>query len=329
MTIALPSPKKAVALIEAAFNARGSDIVTKDAYHLLAQVWGYKDWPTASAALKSTKESAKAVAPCCVSHKDVADWPVWVFCNRGGSEDEPLYIYPFGTRLDHLYGNRRHWSLIDDSKAFCMEVPNHLIGPSDARLIVGEEVACEYPDSEEYGIPACASEHSVADFLQEELGFSHVGSDSGRAYVEVTSRCRGDDGMVNWWVQVHVHPSVHARLLSTFTPARCELERAYSELSMQELVGPRGSEAAQLGGTQDSAWAPLTDEFKKWFSSVGHYSLEDLLNSLEGYAITATAVSALPPGFALHEQFAQATVDELHQALAAPLQAVRKSLEAI
>lgn len=210
-----PRPKTAVALIRETFRARGSDIKAKEAYHLLAKLWGYKDWPTARAALKQQEQ------PKPVFHHvtgTLEDWPVWVFCNQGGTEEDPMYVYPYGTRLDNLYGSRRHWSLIDDRKTVALEVPDDMLTPSELKrlheLFVGEEVACEYPDSDEYGFPTAANEREVHEFLQYELGWGHLADGQARSLVDVQSRCRGDDGMTEWWVQARVHPSVHERLLA-------------------------------------------------------------------------------------------------------------------
>jgi len=222
-----PRPKTAVTLIREAFKAQGSDIQTKEAYHLLAKLWGYKDWPTARAALK---QQAK---PKPVFHHvtgTLDDWPVWVFCNQGGTEEDPMYVYPYGTRLDNLYGNRQHWSLIDDRKTVALEVPDDMLTPAELKrlheLFVGEEVACAYPDSDQYGFPSAANEREVHEFLQHELGWGHLATREGRALVEVHSHCRGDDGMTEWWVQARVHPSVHARLLAATSEEKVALEKA-------------------------------------------------------------------------------------------------------
>lgn len=320
MTTSLPTPKKAVALIEAAFKDRNSDIVTKEAYHLLAQLWGYKDWATASAALKANAPAKveKPQGPTCLSSTAVADWPAWVFCNRGGNEDEPLYVYPFGTRLDDLYAGRRHWHLINDSKTYCMEMPSELLSPADSQLVVGEEVACAYPDSEEYGVPACATDHGVADFLKEELGFSYVGSPEGRSYVEVTGRCRGDDGATEWWVQVRVHPSVHARLLNTFTKDRCEFERDYLAADIPSLIAP--------GMSGDAVRKGLADVCNQWFSAYGERTLAELCESLYGYHPRGNAHEALPGGFVLKAGLEQATTHELLAALTNAVSEARQAL---
>lgn len=325
MTTALPTPKKAVALIEAAFKQRDSDIATKDAYNLLAQLWGHKDWATASAALKKQSAAPATDTPTSVLHSEVADWPIWVVTNRGGHEDEPLYIYPYGTRLENLYASRQHWSLINDSTTFSMEVPTTLLTPADAQRIAGEEVACEYPDSEEYGVPACASEAAVDKFLAEELGFSYLASAQGRPLVEVCGRCRGDDGMTDWWVQIRVHPEVHARLVKTFTPARCEFERAYQTLSLSELLAL----ADCLWSEQTSVLAKVVSD---WFDGTGHATLNELVDRLYGgYSATARAEVALGnsfAGYALSAHRKDASVGDLLEALASALTKVRTSLEA-
>lgn len=325
MTQALPSPKTAAALIKAAFESNGASIATKEAYGLLAQVWGYKDWPTARAALKKDDKPRKAdpTKPVCVLHTAVQDWPVWVFCNRGQDEDKPLYVYPFGTRLDDLYGSRRHWHLINDQKTPSIELPQDVLSAADAQNVVAEEVACAYPDEEEYGVPACASEHSVAGFLTEELGFSYVGNDAGKAYVEVTGRCRGDDGGTEWWVQVRVHPSVHARLSRLMAPARLKFEENYETLSTEALA-QAAKDPACLWASQGTSLAETLDS---WFSKTGEYSLRDLMERLEGYAAKSFASNAIPPGFALSKEHLDDDVGSLHKSLATAVNSVRKSLE--
>lgn len=323
MTQSPLTPKKAVALIEAAFKARNSDIVTKDAYHLLAQVWGYKDWPTASAALAAAKpaKKKKPTGPTCLLSKDMADWPVWVFCNQGGAEDEPLYAYPFGTRLDDLIANRHHWHLIDDSETFCVELPMDVMSPADAQKVAGEEVACAYPDGEEYGVPACATDHGVEGFLKEELGFSYVGNESGTSYVDVTSRCRGDDGNTEWWVQARVHPEVHARLIAWLSPALCAFEADYASLSLQDLIRP--TEPAK-------AWEParahLADVCGTWFTDYGTWRMGEVLDKLKERHPGANVYHSLPAGYRLRSRHGNATVGELGKALQDALRQARELL---
>lgn len=214
-----PNPKTAVKLIREAFQTRGAEIQTKAAYNLLAQLWGYKDWPTANAALKADKKQ-----PPVFNHVDgtLNDWPVWVFCNQGGSEDEPMFVYPYGVRLENLYANRHHWHLIDDRDTIAVEVPDDLLTPAEQKklheLFVGQTVASAYPDSEEYGFPACANHREAHLFLSEELGWGYISTEKGMSLVDVEGRCRGDDGATEWWVEARVHPSVHARLLAATTP---------------------------------------------------------------------------------------------------------------
>lgn len=240
-----PAPKVAVSRIRDAFSARGSEIKTKDAYNLLAQVWGYKDWATARAALAAPKE-APALVPSEESgfakrDADIQDWPTWVFCNRGGSPDEPMYVYPAGTRLEALFANRRHWHLIDDRGVPSIELRDSLLDGIDLplqNLFVGMQVACAYPDSEEYGFPTCANEREVHQFLEDELGWGYYAMDKGQPLVDVTGHCRGDDGAVDWWVEARVHPMVHERLLKEFSPDRLALEQLLETATVSDLLAP-------------------------------------------------------------------------------------------
>lgn len=290
-----PNPKAAVALIREAFTSRESSIKTRDAYNLLAQLWGHKDWATAKAVLANEpsaqgKEASVFAKPL----NYVEGWPTLVFTNRGGHVDEPLYMQAPGVTLEKLYGGPRYWHLINDQKYPTLEVPfEPFEGKPLQDLLVGEEIACAYWDSEEYGYPMAANEREAHLFLSEELGWGYVADKAGRSLVEVTSRSRGDDGCVEWWVQARVHPELYAQLVKDFSPARWELERLLQNTSMQDLL--------KLDASAHPGLAQVQQGINACFSQVGETPFYDQLDRLEGFFGSAPSKNALYEDCVLRE----------------------------
>lgn len=323
-----PNPKAAVTLIREAFEARESSIQTRDAYNLLAQLWGYKDWATAKSVLDKSPRKAPAAeatpneAPSFAKTADyVKDWPTLVFTNQGGNVDDPLYMYGPGVTLDNLYAERRHWHLINDQKypvLLVPEAPFENLALHD--VLVGEEIACAYWDSEEYGFPAAANEREAHGFLSEELGWGYLASQKGQSLVEVVSRCRGDDGGVEWWVQARVHPELYAKLVKDFTPARLNLEQLMQEKSLQDLLATDASAHPGL--------ATLQQGIRACFAQVGEYTWRDLLDRLANFLETAPSSNALDEDFVLRPddrslQTAGGLLKRLQDALERALQELR------
>lgn len=321
-----PNPKAAVALIRDAFAQRNSAIKTKDAYNLLAQLWGYKDWAVASAMLTTPIEPQlnapeKATPSFAKTNAFITDWPTVVFCNRGGNEDEPLYMYPLGTQLNRLYGGRDYWHLIDDRKTVSMEVPDFVfddLGMPLHEAIVGVEIACAYADSDEYGFPSCANEREAHSFLMDELGWGFLAMDDGRPLVEVTSHCRGDDSVTEWWVEARVHPDLYARLAKEFTEARISFETALEATPLNVLLDTPSKE-------WDAARLALKVRLGAWFMAVGQTPLPEMYSRLlNGYHPSAKLEVAVPPGCVLRADLpAETTAGVLAQAVGEALEAAR------
>lgn len=278
---AKPEPKQAVKMLREAFEQRSSNIKTKDAYELLARLWGFKDWPTAAASLKNGPAAPKAASvvqekPFHVTPDAVASWPRLVFANKGGNVDEPLYFYSEGVRLeDLLAGNRRGWSLVNDDEKPSIEVPHLellLLGNGrwlqDAFVLC--EVACEVPSVEEYGLPSVCNEREVHEFAKEELGWSYLATAEGRPLVPVTLRDRGDDGAEWYWAEAAVHPDVHRFLCDEFSPARLAFERAFQGQPVSELVNVKDP-------LWDTAFQPMRELLVNLFEEMPEQTLAELV----------------------------------------------------
>lgn len=328
-----PTPKTAVKLVREAFAQRGSSIPAKDAYDLVAQLWGYRDWPTAKASLdKAPAVDAKKTEPKFAhTDQDIANWPVWVFCNKGNNPDEDFYVYPQGTKLDDLYSTGRGPFLIDDGDRTPVEMDPKLmdglpLALSDA--FVGESIACEYWDADRYGFPSCANEREAHAFLKEELGWGYLALPGGYPVVDVTAHSRGDDGMVEWWVQARVHPLVHERLVRSMgnLPERQAFEQSLQEVPTRKLFSqgqhPKDSDL------QSMACAQLVSKLGGWFEKVGDYSLIELLKVLTSYHPEKLAREILPPGFELYVEVNSATAGSLAEDIRKALEMARKEFYA-
>lgn len=220
-----PEPKKAVALIRNAFANKGVTVQTKEAYNLLAQLWGYNDWATYRGLNPKDVQPVEvftpevAAVPFGRERSELEGWQTWVVLNRMNDDgDEDLFILPFGATLEARLNHRHRWPYLDDEGAVPLTVG--FTDPSEHRegwqdLVVAVAVASEFPRAENYGYPMHANEREVGKWLEETLGWGYLSSHN-RPAVDVYPHDRGDDGTENWWVEVLVHPSVHARLLTQF-----------------------------------------------------------------------------------------------------------------
>lgn len=333
---AKPEPKQAVKMLREAFEQRNSDIKTKDAYELLARLWGFKDWPTAAASLKDSAAAPSAAAvtrekPFHVTPDAVANWPRLVFTNKGGAIDEPLYFYSEGVRLAELMaGNRRSWSIVKDDGKPSIEVPHIdlLLMCNGLRLqdaFVVCEVACEVASVEEYGLPFVGNEREVHEFAKGELGWSYLAAAEGKPLVPVTLRDRGDDGAEDYWVEAAVHPVVHRFLCDEFSPTRLAFERAFQEQPVSELVNVKDP-------LWETAFQPMRQLLVELFEELPEQTLSELVFELTQmrhpkYPYTRDHRNEGQDGL-LREKFKSATNGELAQQLSGALDAVRAALRA-
>lgn len=280
--VSTPAPKKAVALIREAFACRGGDIRTKDAYDLLARLWGYKDWATycgttgaASGAGKAAKGSP-AVAPASFARtrEELEGWQTWVVCSRLGDDgEEELWLLPAGATLERRLRSRGIF-LVDDDDAVPLES-----GFTDDQqrqdykdLVVATAVACEYPRADRYGFPMMANEREVPVWLEQSLGWGYLADAQGRSEVQVYARDRGDDGMECWWAEVLVCPQVHARLLEQFKPGRVRFDAVWPALRLDE--------PASAAERQDERAMKLRRRLGQVFADLGDCTLGDVDDAL-------------------------------------------------
>lgn len=259
-----PEPKKAVSLIREAFAAKGVSLQTKEAYNLLAQLEGFKDWATLTG-IQGKQTPAVAVSapakaqPPVFAHvpEAVADWPRWVIGGRQGDDGEDeLWLLPEGATLEErLQWGRNAWNYVSD----CDAVP-FTVGFTDdehrlvfADLAVGVRVACRVPRVSRYGLPMMASERETHKWLEQVLGWGYVATPGGTSLVDVDFQDTGDDSGESWWVEVAVHPDVHARLQSQFKPENVSFEHVWQHLCVGEPYhrkwDPRGAALMErIGG---------------------------------------------------------------------------------
>lgn len=310
-----PTPKNAVKLIREAFEQRAASISVKDAYALLAQLHGYRDWPTAKAMLEAQATSEHLAKEPKFAHvdEDIEGWPTWVFANKGNNPDEDFYVYRYGTMLEDFVSNGRAFCLVNDAGHQFITMDSNLMEGINLPLseaFVGDAILCEYWDADEYGFPACANEREAHEFLKQELGWGYRALPGGRSIVEVTSASRNDDGMVEWWVQARVHPQVHQRLLKATANFewRALFEDQLKSQSAKELFS-RGNRANVVDAPTlgDKALGVLFNELVLWFENVGDYSFQDVLRVLNSYSREKPAVAILPPGFELCKGVAEAS----------------------
>lgn len=241
--VQLPEPKKAVALIRNAFADKGTKLQTKEAYNLLAQLWGYRDWATyrgmnpKKAGEHEAPTVKQAPVPYARQASEIADWPTWVVCNRMGDDDEELWLLPYGATIENRLGPRRSWPMLNDRDAVRLTVG--FVDPDAGhetfqQFVVATHVACEHSDSDQYGFPMYANDREVAQWLEETMGWGYLADAKGRSLVDVLSHDRGDDGHDDWWVELKVHPAVHERLLTQFEPKNLDFECVWPNVVLDE-----------------------------------------------------------------------------------------------
>lgn len=239
----LPTPKKAVALIRSAFCERNSQIQTKDAYNLLAQVWGFKDWATYRGMHPKEAESFESAdkpqsVPFARSKDEIKGWPTWVVCSRyDDNHEEYLRLLPFGATIENRLGGRHSGIFINDDDAIRLSLG--FTDPGERResfqdLVVATRVASEYPDSGSYGFPMFANECEVAGWLEGTMGWGYLADERGISIVDTLGHDRGDDGLESWWVELCVHPSVHERLLRQFLVENIDFDCIWPRVVLDE-----------------------------------------------------------------------------------------------
>lgn len=215
-----PEPKKAVALIRQTFADQGVKLQTKAAYHLLAQLWGYKDWPTYCGmnAIKA-EPPVPAALPFARGATELEGWHTWVVLMRWGDEGDELFLLPYGATLEDRYAGRNSWQLVNDDDAVPFTVG--FTDPQEKRdswqdLVVVTEVASQYPRADRYGFPEFSNDREVGKWAERELGWGYLAASPDLPLVEVVASESGDDSSAVWWAQVLVHPTAHERLLTQF-----------------------------------------------------------------------------------------------------------------
>lgn len=338
--IAHPTPKVAVKMLREAFEQRSSTIKTKDAYELLAHLWGFKDWATAAASLQVETPKVKAKPNYAVLPETVASWPRLVFANHGGMEDEPMYFYAAGELIRNSsktydWGSlapQRDWSIINDDGYPSIEVPDfdHILKARGLRfheVFVVETIACNIPCIDRYGFPAVANEREAGGFAEEELGWSYLASRDGSADVEVHARDRGDDGMVEYWVQAAVHPAVYEFLTNEFSPARLSFEKTCQTASIEELLGTKGAPWV-------FALQPLKEELQSLFKVLPNLTMVEFLERAEqrhpDYLYMHPSIQDVekPMYGTLNSQFSDITGGEMLDKVRGALTKVRAALRA-
>jgi len=316
---ALPVPKKAVALIRSAFSDRGSQIKTKDAYNLLAQLWGYRDWATYRGIhAKDGMPDAPQELPFGRTRQEVENWPTWVLYQKYGDDfEEQLWILPFGATFENRMNGRGRWfeSLVDTEGGVPFTVG--FVEPGAGRetfqdLVVAVHVASEYPRADRYGFPMMANEREVGTWIKDSLGWGYLATEDGHSLVEVTPRDRGDDGGEEWWVEVRVHPKVHERLLTQFHWKNVRFAAVWPGLKLDEVDPPVGDPA------HDPRAAALKKAVRKLIRNAGGLTLEDLL--VPSFSVDATAEPHIRrmhncEQFELQPEYKALTVAQLKDAL--------------
>ncbi len=233
-----PEPTKALALIGDLFASKGVKVQTKEAYELLAKLWGYRDWATFRAAnpKKSPRDNSrqeafpesreptleKRLASLPYGHlrADIETWPTWVLVNDTDlCGVETLKVLPFGATFANRAARQFGCAVLRDDDA--VELTVGITDPQVARpswqdLVAVTALMCTYPDANENGIPMFANEREVAPWLKDTIGWGYLADTQGNCLVDITASDTGDDSWERWWVEVRVHPDVHARLLTQF-----------------------------------------------------------------------------------------------------------------
>lgn len=225
MSVRTPAPQSAAQIILSAVKAATStNFKLKDAYNLLAQVHGFKDWATAKAHLDVTP--AEELLVYARSSLEIRDWPTFLVTEdrAEASDNDELFLYPLGCTLENMAARRYSGNVVKDLDVELKLLSEFFPKISKAEMaqhVIVEKVWSRVPQIEKYSIPPFSVEALAGQFFSEWYGWGYASfaevpyaslmNGAGSA-VECLVVDSGDDSSARWWVQLRISPQLASRI---------------------------------------------------------------------------------------------------------------------
>lgn len=232
MSIRKPNPKTAVALIRSTFaslQSGSTTLSTKDAYNLLAQLEGYKNWAHGKNALdRGTAGPVEELPKLGYIAAEIAAWPTFVIFMKWDEEasDDVFYVLPAGITLQSRSNTRYSYEPFNESGSMLLPelfqdcLTDKALVDSRRESLVVKEVFSVIPRPDRYGVPHYANDLGVADWVVEDLGWNFLAyrDETGVAHnaIQVDFQDSGDDSGGRYWMEVAGAPAIAARIESAF-----------------------------------------------------------------------------------------------------------------
>jgi hypothetical protein len=153
--------------------------------------------------------------------EQIANWPRWIFTESYDDESNPVpSLLPFGSTLDNRYRSRL-MGLDNDGEilnpSIGTGVGSHFKDLTDdnrASHLVVLSVQARTPAVDMYGLPTYCNEREVEEWAMDDCGWGVLVTQSGNCAITCNFCDTGDDSAETYWVEMAVHPDVHAALVA-------------------------------------------------------------------------------------------------------------------